>query len=173
MLQARRQEAEARWPRPCRAITRGLAQLAEYEAAGCEDLDLVSGCFGDLMAELFDYKQDRWSPELRAVGANLGKYIYLLDAWDDLPRDLRRGSYNPLKSLSAAPDYEEQMREIFELLLAQAAAAFRRLPCVEDARPAGKHPLFRRVAEISCGKPAQTVPMMPVGACFLRLDTLE
>ena len=25
------------------------------------------------------------------------------------------------------------MREIFELLLAQAAAAFRRLPCVEDA----------------------------------------
>ena len=90
----------------------------------------MSGCFGDLMAELFDYKQDRWSPELRAVGANLGKYIYLLDAWDDLPRDLRRGSYNPLKSLSAAPDYEEQMREIFELLLAQAAAAFRRLPCV-------------------------------------------
>ena len=133
LLQARRQEAEARWPRPCRAITRGLAQLAEYEVAGCEDLDLVSGCFGDLMAELFDYKQDRWSPELRAVGANLGKYIYLLDAWDDLPRDLRRGSYNPLKSLSAAPDYEEQMREIFELLLAQAAAAFRRLPCVEDA----------------------------------------
>ena len=32
-----------------------------------------------------------------------------------------------------APDYEEQMRDIFELLLAKAAAAFRRLPCVEDA----------------------------------------
>ena len=133
MLDQHRRAVEARWPRPCRAITEGLAQLAAYEAAGCEDLDLVAGSFGGLMAELFDYKQDRWSGELRTIGASIGKYIYLLDAWDDLERDKRRGAYNPLRSLSAAPDYEAQMREIFELLLAQAAAAFRRLPCVEDA----------------------------------------
>ena len=133
LLAEHRRAAGARWPRQCRAITAGLAQLAEYEAAGCEDLDLVAGSFGGLMAELFDYKQDRWSGELRAIGASIGKYIYLLDAWDDLERDKRRGAYNPLKSLSASPDYEAQMREIFELLLAQAAAAFRRLPCVEDA----------------------------------------
>ena len=133
LLERRRSEAEARWPRQCRAITAGLAQLAGYEAAGCEDLDLVAGCFGSLMAELFDYKGDRWAGELRAIGGALGKYIYLLDAWDDLARDVRRGAYNPLKGLAQAPGYEEQMREIFELLLAQAAAAFRRLPCVEDA----------------------------------------
>ena len=133
LLDQRRRDAEARWPRACQAITQGLDQLAQYEAAGCEDLDLVSGSFGGLMAELFDYKQDRWSGELRTIGYSIGKYIYLLDAWDDLERDKRKGSYNPLRRISAEPDYEEQMREIFELLLAQAAAAFRRLPCVEDA----------------------------------------
>ena len=133
MLEGRRAAAEARWPRQTAAITGGLERLAALEQAGCEDLDLVSGCFGGLMAELFDYKQDRWAGELRAVGGSLGQYIYLLDAWDDLARDKRRGSYNPLKALAAAPDYEEQMRDIFELLLAKAAAAFRRLPCVEDA----------------------------------------
>lgn len=133
LLDQRRRDAETRWPRACRAITEGLAQLAAYEAEGCEDLDLVSGSFGGLMAELFDYKQDIWSGELRTIGYSIGKYIYLLDAWDDLERDKRKGSYNPLRSLSAEPDYENQMREIFELLLAQAAAAFRRLPCVEDA----------------------------------------
>ena len=44
----------------------------------------MSGCFGELMAELFDYRQDHWSPELRSIGFHLGKFIYLLDAYDDL-----------------------------------------------------------------------------------------
>ena len=132
LLDQHRRQAEARWPRACQAITDGLDQLARYEAEGCEDLDLVSGSFGGLMAELFDYKQDRWSPELRTIGYSIGKYIYLLDAWDDLDRDKRKGAYNPLRRISAEPDYQDQMREIFELLLAQAAGAFRRLPCVED-----------------------------------------
>ena len=117
----------------CEAIRSCLDQLAEYEAAGSEDLDAVSGCFGQLMAELFDYKQDHWSPELRSIGFHLGKYIYLLDAYDDLERDQRKGAYNPLKTLSQQPGYEEEMREIFELLLARCAKSFERLPCVEDA----------------------------------------
>lgn len=133
LLERARTEAEARQPRQCAAIRTGLAALAEYEAAGSEDLDAVSGCFGDLMAELFDYRQDRWSPELRSLGFHLGKYIYLLDAYDDLARDTRRGAYNPLKTLSGQPGYEEEMREIFELLLAECARSFERLPCVEDA----------------------------------------
>lgn len=126
-------EAEQRYPRQCSAIQNCLARLAEYEAAESEDLDAVSGCFGDLMAELFDYRQDRWSPELRSIGFHLGKFIYLLDAYDDLKKDKRKGSYNPLKHLSEQPTYEEEMREIFELLLAQCAKNFERLPCVEDA----------------------------------------
>jgi hypothetical protein len=84
------------------------------------------------MAELFDYRQDHWSPELRSIGFNLGKYIYLLDAYDDLARDERKGAYNPLHALSREPGYEEEMREIFELLLANCARSFERLPCVED-----------------------------------------
>ena len=47
-------EAALRWPRQCNAIRSCLAKLAEYEAAGSTDLDAVSGCFGALMAELFD-----------------------------------------------------------------------------------------------------------------------
>ena len=43
------------------------------------------------MAELFDYKQDHWSPELRSIGFHLGKYLYLLDAYDDLERDQAQG----------------------------------------------------------------------------------
>ena len=133
LLTGCRADAEARWPRQCDAIRVCLARLAEYEATGSEDLDAVSGCFGELMAELFDYRQDHWSPELRAIGFHLGKFIYLLDAYDDLARDQRKGSYNPLKTLSTQPGYEAEMKEIFELLLARCAQSFERLPCVEDA----------------------------------------
>ena len=133
LLTGCRADAEARWPRQCDAIRVCLSRLAEYEAAGSEDLDAVSGCFGELMAELFDYRQDHWSPELRAIGFHLGKFIFLLDAYVDLARDLRKGSYNPLKTLSTQPGYEAEMKEIFELLLARCAQSFERLPCVEDA----------------------------------------
>ena len=132
LLASPSEAAAARWPRQCRAIRDCLDRLAQYEAEGSEDLDTVSGCFGDLMAELFDYKQDHWSPELRSIGFHLGKYIYLLDAYDDLARDERKGAYNPLRSLSRQPGYEEEMKEIFELLLGSCARSFERLPCVED-----------------------------------------
>lgn len=132
LLAGRMPQIEQRWPRQCQAMRQGLASLAAYEAENSTDLDAVSGCFGALMAELFDYRQDRWAPELRTLGENLGKYLYLLDAYDDLDKDLRKGAYNPLKELRQRPDYEEEMHEIFELLLAQAAQSFERLPCVED-----------------------------------------
>ena len=105
---------------------------AAYDAITKGETGPQMGCFGELMAELFDYRQDHWSPELRSNGFNLGKYIYLLDAYDDLARDERKGAYNPLRTLSREPGYEEEMREIFELLLANCARSFERLPCVED-----------------------------------------
>ena len=133
MLAGECARVEQLWPRQCGAIRSCLDELAQYEAAGSEDLDAVSGCFGSLMAELFAYRQDHWSPELRSIGFHLGKYIYLLDAYDDLARDLRKNVYNPLRSLSRQPGYEEEIKEIFELLLARCAQGFERLPCVQDA----------------------------------------
>ena len=52
LLSGCRTDAEARWPRQCAAIRSCLARLAEYEAAGSEDLDTVSGCFGELIVRL-------------------------------------------------------------------------------------------------------------------------
>ena len=75
LLDSPAQTAAQRWPRQCNAIRTCLDQLTQLEADGSEDLDAVSGCFGELMAELFDYKQDHWSPELRSIGFHLGKFI--------------------------------------------------------------------------------------------------
>ena len=47
------------------------------------------------MSEIFAYKQDENENELRRIGFNIGKYIYLLDAYEDLDKDYNNGSYNP------------------------------------------------------------------------------
>ena len=57
LLDSPAQTAAQRWPRQCNAIRTCLDRLTQLEAEGSEDLDAVSGCFGELMAELFDYKQ--------------------------------------------------------------------------------------------------------------------
>lgn len=35
-------------------------------------------------------KDDEWSDELRVLGNNLGRFIYLLDAYDDLEKMRKR-----------------------------------------------------------------------------------
>lgn len=124
---------EKQYPRQCEVIESSLKQLQEYEEKGEKSLDLVSGCFGTLMAELLVYKKDAWEETLRRLGFFLGKYIYLIDAYMDLEDDLKNESYNPLIDYKDRTDYEEFCHEILKMMISESAACFEMLPCVEDA----------------------------------------
>lgn len=129
LLDSPAQTVAQRWPRQCNAIRTCLDRLTQLEAEGSEDLDAVSGCFGELMAELFDYKQDRWSPELRSIGFHLGKFIYLLDAYDDLEHDRKKNCYNPLRSMAEHdPQFSQTCKSLLKMMMASCAESFERLP---------------------------------------------
>ena len=68
-------------------IRKQLGRLSEYEKQQETDLDLVAGCFGELMAEIFVIRKDVWEEYLRKFGFYLGKFIYIMDAYDDLEKD--------------------------------------------------------------------------------------
>lgn len=123
-----------RWPRQAAAIGHSMQQLLRCEEAQSSDLDEVSGCFGLMMSALFVMKSDEWSVTLREMGYALGKFIYLMDAYDDLERDKKHKRYNPLLALSQQPDYEERIHEILTMLMAQCAGAFERLPVLRNAQ---------------------------------------
>ena len=57
--------------------------------------------------QLLTYRQDVWTKTLRRMGFYLGKFIYILDAYDDVEKDLENGSYNALISLYGEPDFDE------------------------------------------------------------------
>lgn len=95
-------------------------------------LDRAGGIFGDLMAEIFDFKGGTWSPALRRIGFFLGKYIYILDAFDDLEKDAASGNFNPLVPLRDRPDLEGYVRGILTMAASECCAAFETLPIVEN-----------------------------------------
>ena len=84
------------------------------------------------MEELFVYQEDIWERNLRKLGFFLGKFIYIMDAYEDLPEDLKKGRYNPLRGLCGQEDYEERMKQILCMMIAESTAEFERLPCLVD-----------------------------------------
>ena len=120
------------YPRQSKVIRESLQELTECEKANSQDIDRPAGCFGRLMADLFVYKEDIWEETLRRMGFFLGKYIYLMDAYEDLEEDLKKQCYNPLKKLHEETDYEERMRQILCMMIAECSAQFEKLPCLLD-----------------------------------------
>ena len=122
----------AQYPRQSRAIESALKELAECEKEKSTDIDRTAGCFGKLMEELFVYREDIWEKNLRKMGFFLGKFIYIMDAYEDLPEDLKKDRYNPLREVCRQEDYEERMKQILCMMIAESTAEFERLPCLLD-----------------------------------------
>lgn len=125
---------KARLPRQCAVIETELDNLLALEKAGETVPDKPSACFGRLMAELFDCRQDRWGPALREMGFWLGQFIYLQDACLDLEKDAKKGRYNPLLAMHGGKVRPQADFEPMLLMLAgQCYQAFDRLPLVQDS----------------------------------------
>ena len=124
---------EARWPEKCRVIDEAVKENARLEKEGLKDIDAAANATGRIMAEVYAWKDDFWAEPLRRMGRALGRFIYLMDAYDDLPGDRRAGRPNPLTAMSERADYEAEIRDILTLEMAEVGAQFERLPIVRDA----------------------------------------
>lgn len=120
------------YPRQCKAIESGLKSLGDCEKGKEQNIDIVSRCFGEMMAEVFDYKQDLWGEGLRKVGFYLGKFIYIMDAYDDLEEDLKKKQYNPFAGMNKDKDFDEKVKAMLTLVLSESTAEFEMLPCLID-----------------------------------------
>ena len=120
------------YPRQSRVIRDSLKELSECEKENCQDIDRAAWCFGRLMAELLLNKEDLWEKTLRKMGFYLGKFIYIMDAYEDLSEDKKKNRYNPLKQISEKEDYEERMVQILRMMIAESTARFEQLPCLVD-----------------------------------------
>ena len=126
-------QLEERYPEKCPVIRKSMKLLQQCEERDEQNIDVISRYFGELMSELFVYKQDVWEKTLRRMGFYLGKFIYIMDAYDDVEKDIQGGNYNPLISLYKEKDFDERCRDMMNFVLAECTSQFERLPCIEDA----------------------------------------
>jgi hypothetical protein len=120
-------EIGARRPRQCRVIGEKIKELGEMERANELNPDLPINCFGELLGNIFIWREDAYSAPLKAMGTALGRFIYLLDACNDLPWDIKKQRYNPL-----VMEMNRDFTPLLTMMMAECTAAFDRLPVNRD-----------------------------------------
>lgn len=97
-------EACKRYPETADAVSAQLRRLSRLEADRCANIDETADVFGEMLAHVmtgFPDKTGEIGSEtkeiLRNFGYNMGRWIYIIDAADDIEKDIKHGSYNPLR----------------------------------------------------------------------------
>lgn len=140
LLRSIYRDLRKQYPDLCKGIEENLAKLAALEQAKCDSIDQAADAFSQIMKIIFQegvrtlYEADAVTiePEHPAkehadpqflietagqIGWHLGKWIYLIDAVDDIEENLKNGSYNPLLyrfSYDASSETPEAFRNRIE-----------------------------------------------------------
>lgn len=113
-------------------VDRLLNEISKGETENDGNIDLMAGRFGEVMAEIFAWRKDEWEESLRKIGFYLGKFIYLMDAFEDLEQDRKKGTYNPFLAISEQPDFQEVAHRILMMMMTECSREFEKLPILED-----------------------------------------
>ncbi len=124
-----------KYPRQVAALEYYMEQTEALERQKESNLDLVSGLSGEMLGEIFCWKEDVWKEELKTLGFYMGKFIYLMDAYEDFEKDKKKNAYNPLKymELNGNQDFETICRLLLTSMISECAKSFERLPILLHA----------------------------------------
>lgn len=130
LLKKHYQAVKQRWPMQCRDIETCLSVIHEIEQIDQAQPEQAAEYSGRMLGSIFAVKNDYFQSQMGWLGHSLGKFIYMMDAAVDYDRDLKKGCFNPLPGMNVKP---ENARELLQQPLGQAAEAFEKLPCIQDA----------------------------------------
>lgn len=131
LLEGKNRQLSEEYAKKSAKISALLSELSALEKEWEMDIDKMAGIFGKIMAEVFVCQEDVWAPSLRKMGFYLGKFIYLLDAYDDIEEDLEAGCYNPFSQKYGTKDFEDEVRQILIMMLAETCREFEKLPVIK------------------------------------------
>ncbi|MBQ9886972.1 MAG: hypothetical protein IJM37_08975 [Lachnospiraceae bacterium] len=132
-LKRKYNKACKKYDRQAEAVNTYMQELIKCEKERDYNLDRASGLTGRMLAEIFVYDEDVWAEDVRAMAFYLGKFIYIMDAYEDVYKDKKTGNYNPLMPLVEDADFEGKCESILTMMAADCSKAFERLPIIYDA----------------------------------------
>ena len=162
MLKSAMKKAEKRYPEAAKAVSDMINCVSGLEAEKSSDMDAVSHAFACMFGKVLEYPGAAGWEDLYDLGYNIGKYIYLIDAADDLEKDRESGDYNVLLE-KFGDDAERALKEadfsVF-MSLSNANGAFGRLKILRNEgilKNTITLGLSERAVEILKGKKVESV----------------
>lgn len=125
----------SKYPRQVKALEEFMRKTAEVEKNKETNLDLVAGLTGEMLGEIMCWREDEWQEELRTIGFYMGKFIYLMDAYEDYDADQKKNCYNPLVYMEKENDQEFDTfcKLLLTSMMSECAKSFERLPILLHA----------------------------------------
>ncbi len=153
-----RRKAERNRPELAAHVRRCLLRLNELERNKAACTDEPSDAFGELMRGVIAHAPTLDAREQPACGwmfYNLGRWIYLADAWDDREQDRKRGAYN---AFIAAQADAEQAEFLLQVSLTEAQRGY------DLVTMNGPHGLVDNILGLGCRQRTQQLMHPPDGA---------
>jgi hypothetical protein len=123
LLRASYHKAARRRPVFDAQVRQCMDELAALEEQNCPSLDRAADTFARLLQSAAPEGDER-ERVLGQLLYHLGRWIYLIDAQDDLAQDGQAGRYNPVAARFGAQGDEQAMQATLEHSLNLAAASF-------------------------------------------------
>lgn len=135
-----RKKAAEKHPEADRVFASQLQKLHELEDANCPSIDRPADAFASLLKVCASFCKDETVRRTAEVLLyHVGRFLYLADALEDLPKDNRSGNYNPLRyryelhdGALSAPD-QAQLLHTADASVSLAASALELLPQTADS----------------------------------------
>lgn len=101
MFESTYRTLEEKYPDLCSRVESELEALGRMEKEKCGSVDMTSDSFAEIMKAVFTgYPEVNRSETVKKIlgsmGFHLGKWMYLIDALDDIDENIKDGNYNPL-----------------------------------------------------------------------------
>ncbi len=121
-----------KYPEKADLIRRTLDKMSEKEKQKVRDVDEMSALFGEILGTIFSYRDDEWADELYTIGNNLGRFIYIMDAYEDIEDDIKKNRYNPFIDDYRNPEFDEDIQKVLTKMMSECCKAFELLPIIND-----------------------------------------
>lgn len=127
-----RKKAAKRYPALEAAVARMTAEQQKVEQSDCPGLDAAAHPTAQMLSEVLSLEAEDEVQRriLQEFGYQTGRWIYLMDAADDLEKDKKTGNFNPFAQ-TAADDLPAYQSAVLNQCLARAYDAYQLLPLVD------------------------------------------
>lgn len=164
LVKKRYEKAKALCPKVDEIVSNGYEKLRNTEVNKVASIDMAADAFASILAGLIasvmeSETNEAYKDMFTQLCYNLGKFVYICDAIDDIDEDYASGSYNPV--LLSYPDFSKGKRKEYlekynePLSFALKSCIYRTIECFNRIKCTEVHGILENVIYYGLEKKAE------------------